>query len=295
MYWTLTAQPQSTFSWAIGIAVNGSIIAFAFLAGPWAFTSYYLRYALLGVFGLASLYTYRGVKLANAMQRTRTPTRLVFSASILCSFMLLNALAAASRVRPSQSLNLSFPLAAGAYYVLQGGNSMVTNPFHSLSGTKLALDIVKLNAFGNRANGIAPAKLADYEIFGTIIYSPCEGTVLAAQDNLADNPPGEPDTKHPPNYIILKCGEVEIFMAHLMQGSVTVTTGTTVTLKQPLGRVGNSGNTLEPHLHIGAKKNGTEFGIVFDGQWLSMNSLVIGTQMDAQPVTTADRPQAGAR
>ena len=73
-------------------------------------------------------------------------------------------------------------------------------------------------------------------------------------------------------------GEVEVFMAHLMQGSATVAAGKTVTSKQPLGRVGNSGYTLEPHLHIGAKKNSAEVGLMFDGRWLSMNSVVIGTQ-----------------
>jgi Peptidase family M23 len=295
LYWALTAQPGSRFRWGIEIAVSGSIVAFAFLAGPWAFTSYYLRYAALGAFALVVLYTYRCARLASAMQLDRTPRRLAFSVTILGLFMILNALAVASHVRPSESLDLSFPLASGTYYVLQGGNSVVTNPFHSLSGTKLAFDIVALNAFGNRANGVASRTLADYEIFGDIVYSPCEGTVLAVQDALADNPPGAPDTEHSANYVTMKCGEVEIFMAHLMQGSATVTAGKMVTLKQPLGRVGNSGNTLEPHLHIGAKKNGAEMGLVFDGRWLSMNSMVIRTQRDAQPVTAADRSQAGGR
>ena len=90
-------------------------------------------------------------------------------------------------------------------------------------------------------------------------------------------------------------GEVEVFMAHLMQGSATVAAGKTVTSKQPLGRVGNSGYTLEPHLHIGAKKNSAEVGLMFDGRWLSMNSVVIGTQGVAQSVAAAERPQAGRR
>jgi murein DD-endopeptidase MepM/ murein hydrolase activator NlpD len=70
-------------------------------------------------------------------------------------------------------------------------------------------------------------------------------------------------------------------MAHLMQGSATVVAGNAVAKKQPLGRVGNSGYTLEPHLHIGAKKNGAEVGVLFDGRWLSLNS-VMRTGGDAQ-------------
>ena len=118
---------------------------------------------------------------------------------------------------------------------------------------------------------------------------------MAVQDTVADNPPGTPDTERPANYVTVKCGDVEVFMAHLMRGSTMVALGNTVTLGQPLGRVGNSGNTLEPHLHIGAKKNGAEIGLVFDDRWLSVNSVVIGTRRDAQPVTAADRPQAGGR
>lgn len=277
LYWVLTAELRSRLRWAVEMAVGASIVAFAFLAGPWAFTSYYLRYVVLGVFALVVLYAYGRAKRARAMQQDQTPRRRVLPATILGLFVILDALAVASHVRPRESLHLSFPLASGNYYVLQGGNSVVTNPFHSLSGTKLALDIVGLNAFGNRANGIAPRTLADYEIYGDIVYSPCEGIVLAVQDTAADNPPGSPDTEHPANHVTVKCGQVEIFMAHLMQGSATVVAGNTVALKQALGKVGNSGNTLEPHLHIGAKKNGAEMGLVFDGRWLSMNSVVIGT------------------
>ena len=188
--------------------------------------------------------------------------------------MVLNILAAASQVASSEPLNLSFPLAAGTYYVVQGGNSFVTNPFHSLSGEPLALDIVRLNAFGNRASGIAPRALADYEIFGDIVRSPCEGTVLAVQDTVADNPPGV-SAVEPANHVTLRCGNAEVYIAHLMQNSVAVATGKAVKRGEPLGRVGNSGYTLEPHLHVGAKRGGNALGLLFDGRWLSMNSVVV--------------------
>ena len=293
LYWALTARRQEGFRWAVEIAASGSIVAFAFLAGSWAFTSYYLRYAVLGVFGLVVVYTYRRAKLAGALQPGQTPKRLAFSVTILGLFIVLDVLVVASHIRPRETLELSFPLKSGTYYVLQGGNSAVTNPFHSFSGTGLALDIARVNPFGNRASGVAPRALADYEIFGDIVYSPCAGTVLAVQDTLADNLPGMPDADHPANHVIVKCGDVEVLMAHLMQGSAMVVPESTVTMRQPLGRVGNSGNTLEPHLHIGAKKNGKETGLTFDGRWLSINS-VVETQRDAQPVTV-DRLPAGGR
>lgn len=273
-FWALRAQPGKISHWVVEVAASGSIVAFAFLAGPWAFTSYYLRYAMLGLFTLAALYSCRRA-IADNMGKGRTAGRFVLSAAVLSLFTPLNGSTVVAHLRSQESLDLSFPLAGGTYYVLQGGNSAATNPFHALSGSKLALDIVRLNSFGNRAKGIAPRALDDYEIFGDWVYSPCAGTVLAVRDNLPDHAPGEADAEHPEgNFIVVKCAGREILMAHLKQGSVTVAAGEEVWLGQPLGRVGNSGNTLEPHLHIEARENGVETGLLFDGRQLSMNNVV---------------------
>lgn len=274
--WLLGARLHSRSHWAMQIAVCGSIVAFAFLAGSWAFTSYYLRYVFLGLFVLAVVYSYRRMKFNAAIVKGWSTARIVFTATILLLFTVLDALAIAAYYQPSESLDLSFPLTSGTYCVLQGGNSVVTNPFHALSGNKPALDIVKLNRLGNRASGIAPPALNAYEIFGEELYSPCAGTVLSIQDNLPDNVPGKPDAQHPEgNYIVLKCADAEVFVAHLMRGSIAVTVGQVVTVGQPLGKVGNSGNTIEPHLHISAKKSGAEIWLRFNGRKLSVNSVII--------------------
>ena len=65
-------------------------------------------------------------------------------------------------------------------------------------------------------------------------------------------------------------------LAHMKQFSVLVSAGDTVTAGEPLGRVGNSGNTSEPHLHIHAERggeagrllNGEAVPMTFDGQYL---------------------------
>lgn len=277
------------------VAVAGSVVAFLFLTGPWAFTSYYLRYAILGIFALVVVYSYyRHRDLSDSVPKGQTARRLALYAPALLLFTALNVSAVAAHIGHDESLSLSFPLVAGTYYVLQGGNSVITNPFHALSGSKLALDIVKLNTFGNRARGIATSSLGDYEIFGETLHSPCAGTLFTVRTDLPDNTPGKTDAEHPEgNYIIVRCGDVDVFMAHLRQNSAVVTTGDAVRLGQPIAKVGNSGNTLEPHLHIGARKRGEEIGLVFDGRRLSVNSVVIGAQRGAQPVAPADRPQAG--
>lgn len=70
-------------------------------------------------------------------------------------------------------------------------------------------------------------------------------------------------------------------LAHMMEGSIAVTEGQTVDEGQPLGRLGNSGNTSEPHLHIhawrtgsGSMLEGEGVPIRFDGRFLVRNSLV---------------------
>jgi murein DD-endopeptidase MepM/ murein hydrolase activator NlpD len=52
------------------------------------------------------------------------------------------------------------------------------------------------------------------------------------------------------NYVILKCGDVYPLFAHLKRGSVCVHPGDIVRSGDPLGKVGNSGSSLQPHLHF---------------------------------------------
>ena len=53
-----------------------------------------------------------------------------------------------------------------------------------------------------------------------------------------------------------------LMMAHLSPGSIQVKVGDHVKQGQPIARVGNSGNTTEPHLHIQAQTIGTGIGDV---------------------------------
>lgn len=273
--WLFSLRDCNWLNWTVRVLACGSIIAFAFMTSPWAFTSYYLRYVLLGLFIVGAVFSYFRTKRSDPHSLARDNRITVSSILAFLLFAVLDALAIASHYPSGGTIDVAFPLKSGTYYVLQGGASAVTNPFHALGGSKLALDIVKLNWFGNRADGIAPQALSSYKIFGAKLYSPCQGNILKVRDSLPDNPPGNPDAEHPEgNYIVLKCAEADIFMAHLKQGSIKVAQGEVVTVGQPLAEIGNSGNTLEPHLHIGATKNSIEMGLRFNGRALSINSVV---------------------
>lgn len=69
----------------------------------------------------------------------------------------------------------------------------------------------------------------------------------------------------------------------MMKGSVLVGQGDEIVRGQAVGRVGNSGNTLEPHLHLSAStiepiavgREQKSIPITIVGRFLSMNSLII--------------------
>jgi hypothetical protein len=154
----------------------------------------------------------------------------------------------------ARAIELAFPLKTGRYFVLQGGKGLPTNLFHySLRGAIYAMDIVKLNPNGSRANAIFSQHLEDYAIFGDTLYSPCDGLIVKAVGNDPDNIP--PDMKRGPNntnQVLIETANSYVFLAHLKQGSVIVKAGDRVKQGDPLGCVGNSGFSSEPHLHIQA-------------------------------------------
>jgi murein DD-endopeptidase MepM/ murein hydrolase activator NlpD len=85
-----------------------------------------------------------------------------------------------------------------------------------------------------------------------------DGTVVAVQDGLPDETPGQPpqNVKQPSNFggnsvsIEIAPGDYA-FYAHFQPGTVTVSVGDRVTTGQVLGLLGNSGNSGAPHLHFG--------------------------------------------
>jgi murein DD-endopeptidase MepM/ murein hydrolase activator NlpD len=80
----------------------------------------------------------------------------------------------------------------------------------------------------------------------------------------------------------LRCGSLLVLLAHLRRGSVVVTAGTPVSARQLVGRIGNSGFTQEPHLHVSAVAvdsrepwpQASGVPITYDGRFLSVNDVI---------------------
>lgn len=285
--WQAAARASSRWEEALRLVAAGGLLLFAFFAVPWAFLSYYVRFVPLVGFTLAA------ARQLSRMRRLpgRAPHDLrrrigrALTALTAVSALSLDLLLLRGSAYSGDPVALHFPLKGGAYYVLQGGDSPITNPFHrSDPAGRYALDIVKLNALGNRARRLLPMILEDYEIFGQTIYSPCTGEILRVQDGRADNQPPQADLEEPAgNHVLLQCEGVTLLLAHLMNGSVIPQPGERVKQGQPIGRVGNSGNTSEPHLHLQAIKpgggsvasGGEAVPMLLDGRFLSMNSVIV--------------------
>jgi Peptidase family M23 len=166
-------------------------------------------------------------------------------------------------------VDLAFPLKDGTYLVVNGGSNIRVNPhlmtldasmarFHAYRGQSYGVDIVKLDEWGFRARGLQPSDPAAYVIYGTPVYAPCSGVVRVAMDGLPDMRVPQMDREHMAgNYVLLRCKDADVLLGHLKPGSLKVRVGDQITAGQPIGAVGNTGNTGEPHLHIHAQQAGT--------------------------------------
>ncbi|MGD9529798.1 M23 family metallopeptidase [Pseudonocardia sp.] len=95
-----------------------------------------------------------------------------------------------------------------------------------------------------------------YHIFGDEALAVADATVVETMDGLSEQVPGTypsgiPITEADGNFVVLDIGDgFYVNYAHLQPGSVRVKRGDTVRKGDVLGLVGNTGNSVAPHLHL---------------------------------------------
>ncbi|MGH7229780.1 MAG: M23 family metallopeptidase, partial [Nitrospiraceae bacterium] len=122
---------------------------------------------------------------------------------------------------------------------------------------RFAIDYMRLNAQGELVHG-DPSDVHDYVDYGGDVLAVADGTVVATLNHLHDQKPGTlPDPTSitletvDGNHVIIDIGHgLYAFYAHLQKDSVTVHLGQHVKKGMVLGKLGNSGNTSAPHLHL---------------------------------------------
>jgi len=129
---------------------------------------------------------------------------------------------------------------------------------------RYAIDFERLDAQG-RLWTRDKHVLTNWPGYGQKILAVASGTVVAAIDGLPQAVPGAlpPDlspSQADGNAVLLRLADGRIVSyAHMIPGSVTVKRGQHVREGQVLGRVGNSGNSSAPHLHIQVTDSNANF------------------------------------
>jgi hypothetical protein len=120
---------------------------------------------------------------------------------------------------------------------------------------RYAVDWEQLDDAGRIYHGPA-ADVNSYTIFGKEVFAVADAKVASVTDGLPEQTPGQYPTNIPieqadGNSVVLDLGGGRYALyAHMQPGKMRVHSGETVTRGQVLGLVGNSGNSLAPHLHF---------------------------------------------
>jgi Peptidase family M23 len=253
---------DGTVGWALVAALGAFACGGIWLSAPWHVFSRRLREPLVG-----------GSMLAGAASAVRLPGLAAGGVTwwpVIGLGAVLLALAARLRESrggpaPLSAVELAFPLGPGDYVVAQGGPAPL-NQHATNVAQRAALDILAVGRLGSHCAppAVYPGRLERYAVFDRPVVAPCAGIVVEASDDVPDlEPPLRTPDRPPGNCVAIEADGAIVLLAHLRSGTVLVREGDRVIAGQSLGRVGNSGNTTEPHLHIHAERDGVGVPIVF--------------------------------
>jgi murein DD-endopeptidase MepM/ murein hydrolase activator NlpD len=173
-----------------------------------------------------------------------------------------------ANVGNSTPVVLGSPLRGGLWFAHNGPGahraahwgSVLVQGSRATIPQRYAIDFVGLDETGRGVRGnVQGSSNTDWIGFGAEVLAVADGIVQEARDGLADWPP----LYEPPrpggltlrdvggNFVVLELpGRRFVHYVHLQEGSVLVRPGQRVRRGEPLGRLGNSGNTNGPHLHF---------------------------------------------
>ncbi len=284
--WMWRARDSNKFAWLIRMLTGLALVSWIVLTGRWDWSCYYLRPVVgLGfvVIGAVTYLRVRSDVLAFPKERKQRVEALTwFAVAALFGFWTVNA-ARGQFSGEAEFVELSFPLNQGVYYIGHGGAHESINHHRVSEAQRFALDVNRLGTLGLYGRTPLPKKNEDHVIFGDVVHSPCTGKVIKVVDGVEDTGmKGKTKGNPAGNHVVVRCQGVDVFLAHLVRGSIRVAVGDTLQSGQALGHVGNSGNSTAPHLHIHAQtvsdapdpNQGRGVAMLFNGRFLTRNSLI---------------------
>ncbi len=288
--WLLKTNVRSRGQWLGIIVLVGSYLILMWKGGAaWNWFGWYWPWFYLLLFIICTGLSWRKRKALPWLPVKKISPWLGFSVLVLLSASLISGLPSifAARTHPKEKvIRLLFPLKNGRFHIGHGGSTVAMNHHYEVPAQKYALDITKINLWGIRAYGFMPDSLEKYAIFSDDVLAPCSGEILSIENNLKDMIPPTGDKENlMGNHVIIFCNNASILLAHLKQNSIIVKKGEQIQLGTVIAKVGNSGNTTEPHLHVHAVAGrhlqhkeviGTADGlpILFNGHFLIRNDWI---------------------
>src|SRR4051812_35893606 len=93
---------------------------------------------------------------------------------------------------------------------------------------------------------------SDYYAYGKKVLAAKDGTVVFVRTDIYENDPGRTNLNTPGgNVVVIDHGDNQFgYYAHLRPNSITLKAGVKVKVGDPIGEVGNSGESFEPGLHF---------------------------------------------
>ena len=292
--WTGLAPARSSIAFCIQATAVGVALFAIGLTGLWLFPTWWAAWAF-GALLLAAVvmgWQRRSPFASQLPSGTMAWLSTALAVAIGSWGVVQSVIALAGRAPQSGPvIDLAFPLKGGEYLVVNGGSNIDINAhmmtldaailrFHAYRGQSYGVDIVQLNSWGLRADGLLPAQPSAYRIYVVPVYAPCAGEVIAALDSLPDMQVPQVDRDHMAgNHVLLRCKQADVLLGHLQPGSLKVAKSQQASAGQAIANAGNSGNTGEPHLHVHAQMPGTAtepfsgqpLAVRFDGRFLIRN------------------------
>ena len=116
-----------------------------------------------------------------------------------------------------------------------------------------AYDFLKIGPDGRSYQGTG-GRNSDYFAYGLDVLAAADGEVVYMRNDIPENVPGQAMAATPGgNAIVIRHSDtLYTYYAHMRPGGMQVGVGDQVLEGEPIGEVGNSGDSVEPHIHFHA-------------------------------------------
>ena len=283
----IRSKPKSKLFILLNALTYLSLLYFLYLWGQWPLVgSFYIRYVLVViavVVTMKSLQNYRSVERITPNKKLKL-LYLIPEGFLVVLFIVLASNATTGLNHSDYGYELFFPLKNGKYYVASGGSDKsINNHMRDYPNSQqYALDINKLGVTGGAFQSALKNENDNHYIFDEEVFCPCSGSIEEVENFVDDNEGVNMNVSNENgrgNFVTVKCGDLFVSVYHLKKGSVVVTVGEVIREGQLLGKVGNSGFSQEPHLHIQAAIFDSDSSLVgvpmkFNNEYLVRNDVI---------------------